>query len=602
MQAIDKINGFDGSADAPVPSVEDYAAAGITGVTAGNLEFTNTVVANNPDANLTAEAIAALIDTTAPQVTSISMATTVLKAGDTTQVTITFSEKVKGLTVDDVRVENGVLGALSTADEGKTWTALFTPNSNTQDASNSIKVLAGGYTDIAGNLGMAGESANYTVDSKAPVISSVAITDAVGAQNKTLNAGDEISITVTLSEPVLVNGTPVLKLNIGGTIVNATYSRGSNSNTLIFKYSIIAGQVDTNGISIDVNSLRLNGGSITDLAGNSAVLTHLETASNSNFLVDTKAPTVKSIELTGTALKAGETSTVTITFSEKVTDFTLEDLTAANGTLSALATADQGKTWTATFTPKEDIASTTNVIGVKEASYTDLAGNAGSAGSSAAFAIDTAKPSVSTIDIAASGAQNNILNAGDQVTITVTMSESVQITGTPALQLMVGNTLVNATYVSATGTASNTLVFGYTILSGQTDSEGISVVANSLSGSMTDAAGNTAQLAHSSVDSIYSVDTTAPSAPVLELIGDTGASTSDTITNAMAPVAAEIMPGRPPTKAIRVAMEKEAYKPTLGSTPAMMEKAMASGISASATTSPANTSALALENQSSRME
>ena len=73
--------------------------------------------------------------------------------------------------------------------------------------------------------------------------------------------------------------------------------------------------------------------------------------------------------------------------------------------------------------------------------------------------------------------------------------------------------------------------------------------------------------------------------------------TSVTMTRAMAPVAAEIMPGRPPAKAITTAMLNEAYSPTLGSTPAMMEKAMASGMSASATTMPASTSPRILENQ-----
>ena len=68
----------------------------------------------------------------------------------------------------------------------------------------------------------------------------------------------------------------------------------------------------------------------------------------------------------------------------------------------------------------------------------------------------------------------------------------------------------------------------------------------------------------------------------------------------MAPVAAEIMPGRPPAKAMMVAMENEAYSPTLGSTPAMMEKAMASGMRASATTSPASRSLRTLDSQSWR--
>ena len=77
--------------------------------------------------------------------------------------------------------------------------------------------------------------------------------------------------------------------------------------------------------------------------------------------------------------------------------------------------------------------------------------------------------------------------------------------------------------------------------------------------------------------------------------------TSVTINKAIAPVAAEIIPGRPPTKAITTAIQNEAYSPTLGSTPAMMEKAIASGIRAKATTIPARTSPRILENHCSRI-
>ena len=58
----------------------------------------------------------------------------------------------------------------------------------------------------------------------------------------------------------------------------------------------------------------------------------------------------------------------------------------------------------------------------------------------------------------------------------------------------------------------------------------------------------------------------------------------------MAPVAAEIIAGRPPRKAIETAIVNEAKSPTRGSTPAMIENEIASGISASATTRPARTS------------
>lgn len=74
--------------------------------------------------------------------------------------------------------------------------------------------------------------------------------------------------------------------------------------------------------------------------------------------------------------------------------------------------------------------------------------------------------------------------------------------------------------------------------------------------------------------------------------------TSVTIRTAVAAVAAEIMPGRPPAKAETQAMAKEANRPTFGSTPAMTEKPIASGISASATTMPERTSPRMLENHS----
>ena len=66
----------------------------------------------------------------------------------------------------------------------------------------------------------------------------------------------------------------------------------------------------------------------------------------------------------------------------------------------------------------------------------------------------------------------------------------------------------------------------------------------------------------------------------------------------MAPVAAEIMPGRPPTTAITTAIQNEAYRPTRGSTPAIIEKAIASGTRARATTRPASKSARTLPNHS----
>ena len=66
--------------------------------------------------------------------------------------------------------------------------------------------------------------------------------------------------------------------------------------------------------------------------------------------------------------------------------------------------------------------------------------------------------------------------------------------------------------------------------------------------------------------------------------------TSDTITTAIAPVAPEIMPGRPPKTAVIKPTINAAYKPTSGSTPATKANAIASGTSARATVKPDKTS------------
>src|SRR3546814_10010030 len=78
----------------------------------------------------------------------------------------------------------------------------------------------------------------------------------------------------------------------------------------------------------------------------------LGTTNSNNYAIDTARPTA-TIVVADTALAAGETSTVTITFSEAVNGLTTADFSVANGALSGLASGDGGITWTATFTPTE---------------------------------------------------------------------------------------------------------------------------------------------------------------------------------------------------------------------------------------------------------
>lgn len=149
---------------------------------------------------------------------------------------------------------------------------------------------------------------------------------------------------------------------------------------------------------------------------------------------------------------------------------------------------------------------------------TDAAGNSSARAVTLAINnLDEGGPTVQSVALtAAVGAQNGILNAGDTVRVTATMSENTLVdtsAGSPRIALNIGGSTVFAGFVSGGGTAS--LVFEYVIQAGNTDANGISIGGNSLQangGILRDASGNTADLSHSSVGSnaAFVVDTTAP--------------------------------------------------------------------------------------------
>ena len=277
--------------------------------------------------------------------------------------------------------------------------------------------------------------------STTPSINQVVIDHAHGIQNNTLNAGDEVFITVTLSEVVNIgsgvvkaansavpqvhanaatdNAAPTLTLNIGGTTVQASYLSGSGSNTLLFHYIIQQGDNDNNGISIDANSLSLNGSMLTNAAGTTASITHAAVADNPGYLVDTIAPGIASVSMNHSSVAIGDNSAVTITFTEAVSTFDSSSVTVQNGSLGPFTSSDQIH-WTAAFTPKAGIEASNNVVTVT-GSFTDAAGNVGSgSASSANYSVNTTVPSLLSIAMS-----DTALTAGETAQVTFTFSEPV---------------------------------------------------------------------------------------------------------------------------------------------------------------------------------
>jgi len=439
------------------------------------------------------------VETLAPSVDNFTLSDTALKAGDNATVTLRFSEAVVSFSsAADITADNGTLAAMSSADN-ITWAGTFTPTANTEDENNTLS-LATSYTDTAGNAGPAATTANYAVETLAPTVNSVAISSASGVQNSLLNAGDNVSVTATFSESVIVDnasGTPTLTLVVGSDNRTATYASGSGSTPLVFQYTIQAEETDSDGISIGANVLALNSGTIRDAAGNDATITHSPVADNSSYMVDTTAPTANFTAATddvGTvtgALTSGDTTDDTALVLSGTNESGSSVMVYNSSTQLGAATVS-GTSWSYSATVANG---TTYQFNVRE---TDLAGNTSAATSNFAVTGDTTAPTVSSVAItSATGIQNNLLNAGDVISVTATFSENVPVTGTPQLTLVVGGTNRTATYTSGSG--STPLVFQYTIQAGETDSDGISIGANTLalnSGTIKDAAGNDATITH----------------------------------------------------------------------------------------------------------
>eukprot|EP01031_Cornospumella_fuschlensis_P022680 gene22680-27651_t len=108
------------------------------------------------------------------------------------------------------------------------------------------------------------------------------------------------------------------------------------------------------------------------------------------FTLDTKGPEA-TITMDKSILKVGDTATVTITFNEKVTGFSKDDVIAQQGSLGDFVSDASGLVWKATFTPEAGSENLDLKLSL-QSTYTDLAGNAGQT-AAASYGVDTQLPS-----------------------------------------------------------------------------------------------------------------------------------------------------------------------------------------------------------------
>ncbi len=373
-------------------------------------------------------------------------------------------------------------------------------------------------------------------DAAPPVVAGVSLDGTATGANGVFRAGDAIEVTVEFSETVAVTGTPQVALTVGEAARQAAYDSGSGETSLVFRYTVALGDRDANGVSVEASALTLNGGTIADAAGNSAADDNGEVPLGSHAITDGDAvvdgdapdatgPTVEEVSLSGHpngangVFIAGDAIAVTVEFDEPVTvtgaprvaltigaAIRQADYASGSGTTSL----EFAYTVAAADADPDGVSVGAAALARHGGTIRDAAGNNAALGFGTraitndgdarvdGAAADRVGPTVTGVTISgrAQGA-NGVFRADDEIEVTVEFHEAATVTGMPRLALTIGSATPTpqADYASGSGTAS--LVFRYTVVATDDDSDGISIGASALTlngGTIRDASGNAAAL------------------------------------------------------------------------------------------------------------
>ncbi len=488
------------------------------------------------------------LDTTAPSITFSNLglsADTGLSATDF--ITNAASQTISATLSSTLALGDVVYGSL---DGGATWFDVSSKVSSTTLAwsgatlANGTNNLSFRVTDAAGNVGPVANQ-SYMLDTTAPAVTSVAL-----PPNATYYAGDSLDFTVNFNESVHADtsgGTPRIAIVVGATTRYATYVSGSGTSALVFRYTVVNGDVDANGIT--VGTLNANGGTLSDLAGNNAVLTLNGLGSTAGVLVDGSQPSITSVSSSNAngSYGAGQAISITVGFSSAVvvdTSGGTPTLALNSGGTAAYASGSGTSTLTFSYTVAAghnsadlDYSSTGALVlngatikdsgGIHVNALLQLSapGAAGSLGANKNIVIDTTAPTT-TVATAAFSA-----DTGASSTDLITKVAAQTVSGTLSANLASGETVQvsldnGATWATATASVgSNVWSLSGVTLTG----------SNTLKARVSDAASNSGAV----WSSAYVLDTTAPTVPTVNALVAT--STTPTLTGTATLAAGETL-------------------------------------------------------------
>ena len=133
-------------------------------------------------------------------------------------------------------------------------------------------------------------SADVPMIERIEVVSTPRLWSRGARESDTYGEGETIRIGVRFDQPVHVEGEPAMALEVGDpclAVCEARYASGSGTDTLVFAYLVLDGDIDRNGVAIPANPIEVvYGDSIRNAADQEAHLSYRREGTQSGHKVD----------------------------------------------------------------------------------------------------------------------------------------------------------------------------------------------------------------------------------------------------------------------------------------------------------------------------
>ena len=331
---------------------------------------------------------------------------------------------------------------------------------------------------------------------------------------------------------ITYTGRPYVELSIGSRTRPAAFAFVPGPTALAFRYTVQAGDLDADGVSIAANAIRIDGGSIKAVDGvTDSILAHAPVTAGSGRKVNgnqVTAPAVSRISFVGSpadgaTYQLGETIEVKVEFDRYVAISSGLRLALTIGGQTRLASFSHGRGFGGItdlhfqYVVEESdfdadgISIGANAIRLEGGSITTADRTTDADLTHAALADDATRgvdgiqvtdPALTSIYFIGVPASGDAYQRGETIRVQVGFDRLVTVSGTPEVELTIGSRTARAP-VASYGAGVRVLGFAYPMQARDGDADGIGIAANAIrlnGGSITATDGATAAvLTHGAV-------------------------------------------------------------------------------------------------------